>query len=158
MAKGKYQPIRHGHARNGTPSLIYNVWRSMRDRCANPRSQVYRHYGGRGITVDPRWQKFENFLADMGPKPPGVTLERIDNDGPYTAENCRWASSAEQHRNTRQNHRLTHQGQTLCVAEWATILMIHPNTLRWRLRRWSISQAMTMPVSLSHSRRSQKRK
>jgi len=88
----------HGYAR----TKIYNVWLAMRDRCLNPNSKYFRHYGGRGIGVCERWDLFSNFLADMGEAPPGLTLDRIDVQGDYEPGNCRWASRLDQIRNRRK--------------------------------------------------------
>ena len=139
--------------RNTTHGLrahpVYRTWVNMRDRCANPRNQKYRHYGGRGITVDPRWDDFATFLADVGEKPsPRYTLDRIDNDGPYSPENCRWATQTEQTRNTRRNRVLTLRGVSRPLSAWAEVLGISYNTLHGRITRlgWSVEKALTTPV------------
>jgi hypothetical protein len=80
---------------------IYYVWKSMKDRCFRQKCKDYPYYGGRGITVCDRWLKFENFLADMGERPDGTSIDRIDNDGNYEPSNCRWATWSEQMKNKR---------------------------------------------------------
>lgn len=93
----------HGHTRRGDKSPEYIAWSGMRQRCLNPRSPNYKYYGARGITIDPRWSKFENFLADMGPKPSLLhTLERLHNNGVYNKFNCIWATRQVQSRNNRR--------------------------------------------------------
>lgn len=80
----------------------YYIWAGMRTRCKNPKATPYKNYGGRGISVCERWNSFDNFLADMGERPPGLSIDRIDNDGNYEPDNCRWATQSEQTGNQRK--------------------------------------------------------
>jgi hypothetical protein len=91
----------HGYARVGKKMPEYEVWSAMRGRCMRKSHKEYAYYGGRGIGVDPRWDDFPTFLEDMGPRPDGHSLDRIDNDKGYGPDNCRWATRAEQNQNTR---------------------------------------------------------
>lgn len=97
--------IRRGSAeglvrRNSRPAA-YSSWHNMRRRCTKIQDPRYPDWGGRGVAIDPRWLKFANFYADMGERPPGMTLDRIDNDGPYTKSNCKWSTPHEQQVNNR---------------------------------------------------------
>jgi hypothetical protein len=125
----------------------YRAWRSMKQRCFNPKCRSYRDYGARGITVCERWLVFENFYADMGSRPADMSLERDRNSGNYEPGNCRWATRTEQQRNTRQNKLLTYAGETHCTAEWALRTGIAHNTIYARLKRgWSHERALTTPT------------
>lgn len=96
--------MRHGYAIRSQPkSVEYDTWVSMRSRCRNPNRADYEYYGGRGIKVCERWDSFENFLSDMGERPPGTSIDRIDPDGDYEPGNCRWATKVEQRHNRRDS-------------------------------------------------------
>jgi hypothetical protein len=91
----------HSRVRGGLSSPTYKSWQGMHQRCSNPNDDKWKYYGERGIQVCERWQSFENFLADMGERPPDRTLDRIDNEGDYEPDNCRWADAVTQSRNRR---------------------------------------------------------
>lgn len=113
--------IKHG-ASIGEGTVEYEAWRSMRKRCFNTNGKRYKDYGGRGITVCERWNVFDNFLLDMGPRPSKKhSLDRIDNDGPYSPENCRWATMAEQSTNKSTNRYVTRGGVTKTLSQWAKV-------------------------------------
>lgn len=125
----------------------YNCWAGMWQRCSNERSQFYDDYGGRGIKVCRRWNRFENFLADMGKRPYGMTLDRENNNGNYTPKNCRWSSKTTQARNRRGNIILSLNGVTMTAAEWSIKTGISIYVICWRVRRgWSAEKAITQPV------------
>lgn len=140
--------LKHGHSRRDSKSPMYKIWSAMKRRCSSPREKHYKDYGGRGITVCDRWlgdQGFENFLADMGKKPKGMSLDRIDNNGNYEPENCRWATIKEQNRNSRHNVWIEFRGETHIVKEWAEILGINYDALRYRLQNWPLEKAFLTP-------------
>jgi hypothetical protein len=125
----------------------------MRQRCLNPNSPAYHNYGGRGITIDPRWDSFDQFLADMGEIPDGMSIERKDNDKGYSPENCVWATSIEQGRNTRKCRKLMHNGQTKTLGEWADEYSIQRQTLSKRLDAgWSMERALSTSPLAYHKR------
>lgn len=99
--------LRHGHARRKKASKTYWIWHGIIQRCTYAKSAAYKYYGGRGIKVCDRWLVFDNFLADMGEKPPGKTIDRINNDGHYEPDNCRWATMKEQSQNKNNNNQYT---------------------------------------------------
>lgn len=113
-------------------------------RCYNKKATGYHSYGGRGITVCDRWRKsFYSFLEDMGPRPYNTSLDRIDPNGSYCLENCRWASSKEQCNNKTDHYYLEYQGNTLNLSQWGEQLSILPNTIYYRLvRGWSPEEAL----------------
>lgn len=125
-------------------SPTYRVWRGMKQRCKNPRDQSYSDYGGRGISYDPRWERFEHFFADMGECPAGLWLDRRDNDGNYSKDNCRWATPMQQENNRRSNRIVEFRGERFTVAELARKTGQTHNRLRYRLNRgWSVEKAAT---------------
>lgn len=138
----------HGNTKHGLADTpVYWAWVNMLKRCRNPAHPYFADYGGRGIKVCERWEKLENFVADMGHPPLGMTLDRKDNDGNYSTENCRWATPIQQMRNFRRNHVVTFEGRSLCIAEWCEILGIRQDTLRFRLKHgWSVERALSTPV------------
>lgn len=151
---------RHGHATDKLgKSREYLSWRAMMQRCRDPNSPAYPRYGGRGIKVCDRWLKFENFLADMGPRPEGMTLDRWpDNDGNYEPNNCRWATRTEQASNTRGNHMITAAGRTQTLTAWARELGIDPAAIRYRIDRmgWSEEKAVTTARTTARGPKSRK--
>lgn len=152
--KRKEKPLKHGHTKGGQ-SPEYVTWHNMLQRCEKTNHPSYPNYGGRGISVCPDWQDFRTFLRDMGPRPSAKhSLERIDNDGPYSPENCRWALWREQCNNKRDCVPITFRGETLNLAQWAERLGFNKGTLEGRLRRgWSVERAFTEPLDLSMKRR-----
>lgn len=127
--------FRHGHW--NTPT--WQSWKSMRERCTDPNNASWANYGGRGISYDPRWDKFEHFLADMGERPADCSLEREFSDGNYCKENCRWAPTLEQNSNRRDNIKLTHEGETLTLTEWARRKGINKQTIFTRYYKYGLN-------------------
>lgn len=136
----------NGHGYYNSPT--YKSWSSMHGRCLYSGTNGYHNYGGRGIAVCERWEKFENFLADMGERPRGTTLERKNQNGDYEPSNCRWATNGEQARNRRNNHVIEFRGVTKCLSDWASDLGITPTTLTKRLTSWTLESALTRPKNL----------
>lgn len=131
----------------------YKAWYAMLHRCTNPNNRWYKRYGGRGINVCGEWLQFEQFLADMGPCPPGLTLERKDNDAGYSKDNCVWASRLQQMSNSSFNVKLTAFGKTQHVAEWCREYRLRHDTFAHRLKRgWSVEKALTTPVRSPHGK------
>lgn len=112
----------------------YNTWHQLKARCRDPKHPYYPSYGGRGITVCDRWMVFENFYADMGPRPTGMSIERVNNDGPYSPENCVWATNKEQARNKRSNITITIEGKRRCLKAWCEELGVSYHAARYRIR------------------------
>jgi len=124
----------------------------MKARCLNRRNKGYKRYGGRGITVCERWMKFENFIADMGKPPIGLTLERKNNNGNYEPNNCKWATRAEQAKNKENaTPMLSLNGQSMCLVDCEKRLGFKRGSLRDRLKRgWSVEKALYTPIRANH--------
>lgn len=137
----------HGMSR----TRLYKEWRRMKERCSLKTADNYEDYGGRGITVCPEWRdSFETFLnwSMANGYQDDLTIERIDNDGPYSPENCRWATKEEQANNKRNNRLITFNGRTQTLAQWAREIGIRRDTLRKRLESgWSLDRALTEPIN-----------
>jgi hypothetical protein len=123
----------------------YKVWDTMHQRCSNPKNKSFPEYGGRGIYV--AWSCFADFFRDMGPRPgPQYSIERVNNDGPYSKDNCVWATPRAQARNRKSNTIITYNGTTHCLVVWAELLSLRRDTLAWRLKHWPLEQAFTTPL------------
>ena len=136
------------HGKTDTP--LYDIWRGMKQRCYNSNVSNYCNYGGRGITVCDEWkdnfQAFYDWAKSSGYEH-GLSIDRINNDGDYSPENCRWANRTEQSNNTRHNKHLTYNGKTQTVSQWARELNMVDGTLRTRLNLgWSVEKALTTPI------------
>ena len=134
------------HGKHGT--RVYKIWDTMKQRCTNEKHKSYADYGGRGISYDSRWESFDNFYTDMGDPPSDeYTLDRQDNDGPYSSSNCRWATQIEQHNNRSDNTLLTLDGVTRTQAEWARVTGLSRLTIQQRRKRgWTIRDILTLPA------------
>lgn len=135
---------RHGKSR----TKVHGTWLKLRARCYDLNDVGYSNYGGRGITVDPEWREsFEAFYRDMGEPPtPRHSIDRVDNDGPYTKANCRWADTRTQCRNRRSNVRLTLGSKSQTLVEWSEELGLSQATLEHRVKRnWTVERTLTQP-------------
>ena len=129
-----------------TRTSEFNIWSGMRKRTRSKNDKYYPRYGAVGIGMSDEWfDSFEQFYEDMGPRPKGCSVDRIDNSKGYSKENCRWASSNQQNRNKTSNHLLTFRGVSKCITEWSEQLGIRKDTLRRRIcvYGWSVEKALT---------------
>lgn len=126
----------------------WSSWKSMRERCNNINSKAYKYYGQRGVVVCERWERFANFLEDMGDRPFGTTLDRLDNSKGYSKDNCRWATKEEQMNNKTTNNILEYHGKRQSLTMWARELGIKRSTLDMRIReyKWSVERALTVNI------------
>lgn len=137
--------IRHGHSRVNKKSETYAIWEGIRKRC---RDKSHPRYGQRGIALCERWLVFENFLADMGERPSAEhSIERIDNDGGYSPDNCKWATAKDQANNRHTNRVLEWNGEVKTLAEWCTFTGMKEGTIRGRIDKlgWSVEKALSTP-------------
>ena len=133
------------HGKTRTP--IYNCWLNMKKRCMDKNNPRYVDYGGRGISFCERWNTFENFYEDMGERPEGMTLDRIDNEQSYSKENCKWSSYKEQNNNRRSTKFITIDGQTKSMKDWCRYRGLNYYVVRSRIRiGWSPLKALTTPI------------
>lgn len=135
------------HGCSNTP--VYRVWNDMLRRCNDPARDDFKDYGGRGISVCERWNDFASFLADIGERPDGAMLDRIDNDGPYSPENCRWATPNEQAGNRRSSVRIEIGGIQKCLKHWCLELCFNYATAQTLKKRHGISAVTDRLVALS---------
>lgn len=133
------------HKMSKTPT--YQTWEQMNQRCRDIHCKDYKWYGARGIDVCERWLDFRNFFADMGARPTGMSIDRIDSLGNYEPSNCRWADKFQQKHNRTDNLQLTFEGRTQPAAVWAREIRMKPVTLYSRLRAgWPVERALTAPL------------
>lgn len=131
----------HGMSKNPT----YQTWEGMIQRCRNPNHPSFAHYGGRGIKVCKKWLSFQGFYSDMGEKPDGTSIERMNNEKGYDPDNCKWADIGEQARNKRNNRWIEFEGKKLCLADWSVKQGIPVTTILGRLKRgWSTEKSLTV--------------
>jgi len=140
----------HGGARKGNDGS-YRIWRLMFLRCENPDNISYPLYGARGISVCERWRSFPAFREDMGPRPPGLTLERVDNEGDYTPENCVWATLSQQARNKRNTVLMTYLGRTQSLRDWADELEVSFNSLYYNFRKRGASPEAAVAKAVAYA-------
>lgn len=144
-------PAKRKHGRSCSGDATYAAWCAMRSRCLNDSHESYPNYGGRGISICERWMEFANFLADMGDRPQGMEIDRINNDGNYEPGNCRWATKKQQMQNRRTVINITIDGETLCIAEWARRMGVLHSGIRMRLvRGMNPTEAVMRPFRAHH--------
>ena len=152
----KHEPTTQTHGMTGTTE--YMCWCSMRQRCVNPNQKAYKNYGGRGIKICPEWDDFSVFLKDMGYAPKGLELDRIDNEGNYTPENCHWTTRKRNTNNRRSSVNIRYNGMTKTMSEWAEYLDKPYPTVANRLAAgWSTERTFETPTRSGWSERRRKK-
>ena len=145
--------VHNGKLTRPSSLRAHKSWHAMWHRCIKPGAVGYADYGGRGITVCDRWKSFENFFADMGERPEGTTLDRIDVNGNYEPKNCRWATDLQQNNNRTNSRVLTLDGKSMSVSEWSRELGVPRIRLANRVRRgWPVEQILN-PNTFKRGRR-----
>lgn len=154
VGKASLAALRTTHGQTDSPE--YRVWCHIKGRCLNANDQDYPDYGGRGIAICDRWLTFENFLLDVGRRPPGTSIDRINNDGNYEPGNCRWVTQRDQLRNMRRTVLVTIDGETKALKDWAEHYGLNYSTLRTLARRGKnplVELAATYDQDHLHKRR-----
>ncbi len=130
----------HGLSRTTT----HTIWKSMRARCNNKNTRGFEWYGGRGISVCEEWNSFDRFLSDMGVRPAGMSIDRIDNEKNYESGNCRWATNGEQSRNRRSNCNITFNGKTMCRKDWADYIGMTSEAIDRKIKKLGVDAAFAI--------------
>ena len=124
----------------------YSIWAIMKNRCFNKNSKRYKDYGGRGVSVCDRWLDFNNFYEDMGKRPDGMSIDRINNDGNYEPLNCRWATPEQQANNKRKTKHFLYNGDTLTIPQFARKYNMSKQTIMTRMKKYKISINMKFKI------------
>ena len=150
---------RHGDPLFERPKRVWRtpthrVWSGMKQRCNDENVKEYPRYGGRGIKYDEKWENYSGFLEDMGERPTGMTLDRIDVNGDYSKDNCRWTTPRVQSNNRRNNIFIEHDGRRLTVSQWEDERGLPSYTIGWRIKNgWSIEDAIDTPLKIYRNSR-----
>lgn len=140
------------HGQKGT--RLYNIWRNMKARCHNSKNKDFKHYGGRGVVVCNEWaHDFAAFYqwAHANGYSDDLTIDRIDGNGNYCPNNCRWITIQEQQKNKRGNRHITYKNKTRNISEWAEIIGIDRKTLEYRVEKWGVEKAFCTPININRS-------
>ena len=145
---GCLKHLQYNFKHGKSDTRLYRIYKHMISRCYNPNNTAYKHYGGRGIKVCNHWKRSLEFFIQWalanGYKD-NLTLERINVNGDYTPENCKWIPQSEQLKNTRRTILITYNNETLCLTDWAKKINIHRATLDYRIKKWGVEKAFTTP-------------
>lgn len=147
IQKEKIKTLNLSHGKTGSAEI--KIWYKMRDRCMNPKSKSYKHYGARGISICNRWMDSSLFLSDMGTRPsPHHSIDRIDVNGNYEPSNCRWTTHTQQANNRRNTKQYTYNNDTKTIPEWCKALNLNYKNVNLRIsQKWSIHRALSTPTN-----------